>query len=112
MSELLLNFINSSLIAPHNPVNPHSRRLVGSAGQIFRIRLRKEPDGLPDNERPQAALGGIAPRWQANARLLACGKTLPMPGTRNMLVEQAHDPGASGWGEAIRKIPVKELRHG
>jgi len=29
-----------------------------------------------------------------------------------MLVEQAHDPGEPGWAEAIRKIPVKELRHG
>ena len=35
--------------------------------------------------------GIITPRWQANARLVACGKTLPMSGTRNTFVAQADD---------------------
>ena len=54
-------------------------------------------DGLPGpatNAATQAALGDITPRWQANARSLACGKTLPMSGTRNMLAEQADGPGS------------------
>ena len=39
------------------------------------------------NAPAQAALGGNTPRWQPNARLLACGKTLPIFGTCNIIVE-------------------------
>lgn len=66
-------------------------------------------DALPEpamNAPTQATLGDNMPRWQPNARLLACGKTLPMFGTCNIVVEQGHDGRGPRLSGESRSKPI------